>query len=453
MKAETSRADVIVVGAGMAGLKAAMELEAGGRSVILLEARERVGGRLMAGEIAGHVIDRGGQWVGPAQKLLLAEAAAHGVETYRQYDSGKQLLHYKGRLRKYSGDAPALPFLSLLELARLQKRWDREMATLPADAPWTAPNAEDWDSQTLESWIRANLWTDGARTFARIVARAVFCAEPAQMSYLFFLDYLRSGDGLAALTGVAGGAQEAKFRGGAHSIARAMAASTGAPLHCDTPVRAIRQTGNGVTLRTGKGDFEGQYAIIAIPPALASRIHYDAPLPAMRDGLMQRMPMGSVIKVHIAYETPFWRKDGLSGMAVSDEHPFNVVFDQSPDDESTGILVGFIDGDHALAMSAMGDNARREEVVKSLIAYFGPKAREPVGYVDHDWTAEEWSRGCYVAHMAPGVLTRFGEALRAPVGRIHWAGTETATKWQGYMDGALQSGIRAAEEVAARLAI
>jgi len=190
---------------------------------------------------------------------------------------------------------------------------------------------------------------------------------------------------------------------------------------------------------------------LAIPPALASRIHYDAPLPVKRDGLMQRMPMGSVIKVHVAYEKPFWRTKGLAGMAVSDEHPFNVVFDQSPDDESVGILVGFIDGDHAVEMSAMGDNARREEVVKSLVAYFGPAAREPIDYVDQDWTAEEWSRGCYVAHMAPGVMTRFGEALRAPCGRIHWAGTETATEWQGYMDGALQSGLRAAAEVEARL--
>lgn len=449
MAGETS--DVIVVGAGMAGLKTAMELEARGHTVTLLEARDRVGGRLMAGEIAGHVIDRGGQWVGPTQKLLLAEAANHGIETYRQYETGAQLLHYKGRLRKYSGDVPALPILSLLELARVQKRWDREMMTLPAEAPWQAPNAVEWDSQTLETWIRANIRTHGAQTFARIVARAVFCAEPAQMSYLFFLDYLRGGHGVEELTGVTGGAQEAKFRGGAHSIARAMAASLSTQIHFEAPVRAIRQDEQGVAVRTDKGEFRSRFLVMAIPPALASRIHYDAPLPVKRDGLMQRMPMGSVIKVHVAYEKPFWRAKGLAGMAVSDEHPFNVVFDQSPDDESVGILVGFIDGDHAVEMSAMGDNARREEVVKSLVAYFGPAAREPIDYVDQDWTAEEWSRGCYVAHMAPGVMTRFGEALRAPCGRIHWAGTETATEWQGYMDGALQSGLRAAAEVEARL--
>ncbi|MGX1197248.1 flavin monoamine oxidase family protein [Parvibaculum sp. MBR-TMA-1.3b-4.2] len=451
MTGESKSADVMVVGAGMAGLKTAMELEAQGKSVLVLEARDRVGGRLMPGEIAGQVIDRGGQWVGPTQKLLLAEAEAQGVKTYLQYDKGKQVLHYKGKRRTYSGDIPSLPLLSLLELDRVQKRWDREMMTLPADAPWTAPDAMDWDGQTLESWIRRNIRTEGARTFARIVCRAVFCAEPEQMSYLFFLEYLRSGHGVEELIGVKDGAQEAKFLGGAHSIARKMAEGLKSPIHFETPVRALHQDDNGVTLRTDKGDYQADRVVIAIPPALASRIHYDAPLPSLRDGLMQRMPMGSVIKVHVAYDKPFWRKKGLAGMAVSDAHAFNVVFDQSPEDESVGILVGFIDGDHATAMSSMGDNIRREEVIKALTDYFGPEAREPIDYVDQDWTAEEWSRGCYVAHMAPGVMTRFGEALRAPVGRIHWAGTETATEWQGYMDGALQSGIRAAREVMERL--
>ena len=451
MTGEIVSADVIVVGAGMAGLKAAMELEAQGHSVLILEARDRVGGRLKPGEIAGQVIDRGGQWVGPTQKLLLAEAEAQGVKTYLQYDKGKQILHYKGKRRTYSGDIPSLPLHALLELGLVQKRWDREMMTLPAEAPWTAPDAMLWDGQTLESWIRRNIRTEGARTFARIVCRAVFCAEPEQMSYLFFLEYLRSGHGVEELIGVKGGAQEAKFLGGAHSIARKMAEGLKSPIHFETPVRALHQDDSGVTLRTDKGDFRAARVVIAIPPALASRIHYDAPLPSLRDGLMQRMPMGSVIKVHIAYDKPFWRKKGLAGMAVSDAHAFNVAFDQTPEDESVGILVGFIDGDHAVEMSSMGDNARREEVVKALVDYFGPEAREPIDYVDQDWTAEEWSRGCYVAHMAPGVMTRFGEALRAPIGRIHWAGTETATEWQGYMDGALQSGIRAAKEVTAML--
>ncbi|MBI1260717.1 MAG: FAD-dependent oxidoreductase [Rhizobiales bacterium] len=442
-----TKADVIVVGAGLAGLKAAAELEARGHGVIVLEARDRVGGRLKPGEIAGQVIDRGGQWVGPAQKLLLAEAAHLGVETYAQYARGEQVLWYEGKRRTYTGDIPKLPILSLLELDRVVKRWDREMGQLPAEAPWTAKLARDWDSQTLETWIRSQIRTAGARSFARIVTRAVFCAEPAQMSYLFFLEYLRSGHGVESLIGVEGGAQEAKFRGGAHRIARLLAEKLTSPVILDTPVRAIHQHETGVTVRTDKGTFSAGHVVMAVPPTLAARIHFDVPLPAKRDALLQRMPMASVIKVHIAYDKPFWRQMGLSGQVASDAHAFNVVFDQSPDDESVGILVGFIDGDHAVEMSAQGDNARRQNVISALTDYFGPLAANPIDYVDQDWTSEEWSRGCYVAHMAPGVMTTFGDVIRDPVGRLHWAGTETATEWAGYMDGALQSGIRAAAEI------
>lgn len=444
------KSDVIIVGAGLAGLKAASELEARGRSVIVLEARDRVGGRLKPGMIAGEVIDRGGQWVGPGQNRLLAEAARFGVETYPQYDKGAQIMWREDKRLRYAGDVPRLPVLALLELDRVVKRWNREMATLPELSPWLAEKARDWDSQTLESWIRKNIYTSGAQSFARIVTRAVFCAEPSQMSYLFFLEYLRSGHGVENLIGVEGGAQQDKFRGGAHSIAVKLASSLKGPIILEAPVRAITQDETGVTLRTDEGAFEARHVVMAVPPTLAARIHYNAPLPAKRDGLLQRMPMGSVIKVHIAYDKPFWRHAGMSGQAASDKHAFNVVFDQSPDDEHVGILVGFIDGDHAVEMSALGDNARRQHVIAALTDYFGPQAASPIDYVDQDWTAEEWSRGCYVAHMAPGVMTTFGDVIREPVGRLHWAGTETATEWAGYMDGALQSGTRAAQEILQR---
>lgn len=460
--------DVVIVGAGLAGLKAARELKAAGKSFRLLEARDRVGGRSKPGEIAGQTVDFGGQWVGPQQTLLLAEAAELGVETYAQYSKGKNILDMDGSIKRYKGDIPRISPVSLLELVLLEKRWARESAMLPGGAPWLAAKAQEWDAQTVESWILAHIRTKHARDFARIVTRAVFCAEPSQLSYLYFLEYLRQGQGVECLTGVAGGAQQDKFVGGAWQIPERMAAELGADMILEAPVHYIVQSENSVTVVSEKGTFTARHLIMAVPPALASRITYNQPLPAKRDGLSQRMPMGSVIKIHIAYDRPFWRRAGLSGMATSTERAFNVVFDQTPPNvgpdadangdqgadknDGIGILVGFIDSLHAVELGALPEDQRRQLVIADLVHYFGPLAANPIAYAENDWTADEWSRGCYVGTMAPGTLTTYGEALRAPCGHIHWAGTETATEWMGYLDGALQSGIRAAAEVIDRQA-
>ncbi len=443
--------DVIVVGAGLAGLKAARLLRAAGKTVTVLEARDRVGGRSKPGVIAGQTVDFGGQWVGPQQKLLLAEAQEQGVETYPQYVAGSSLVSLDGRVKSYASDIPRLPLLSLLELGWIERQWRKHMQTLPEGAPWQARHAADWDAQTLESWIRRNARTRAARDFARIVTRAVFCAEPRQLSYLYFLEYLRQGDGLEVLIGTQGGAQQDKFRGGAWQIPQRMAEPLGADLVLNAAVTRVVQDERGVEVSSTQGSFRAAYLIMAVPPVLASRVQFDSPLPARRDGLLQRMPMGSVIKVHVAYPTPFWRARGLNGSIAANDRAFNVVFDQTPEDGSVGLLVGFIDGDHAVAMSPWTPEQRQQQVTADLVHYFGSEAAQPLAYAEQDWTTEEWSRGCYVGHMGPGVMTTFGEVLREPCGRIHWAGTETATRWMGYLDGALQSGMRAADEVLARL--
>jgi len=437
--------DVIVIGAGMAGLKAAQELVAKGHSVVVLEAKDRVGGRLKRSDAAGTVGDVGGQWIGAGHDVLLAEGKRLGVETYAQYETGKTVLQLLGKLVHFTGAVPKMPLLALLELARLQRRWDREMKTVPADAPWTAPKAKEWDGETLESWIVRNIHTAAAREFARLVPRGAWAAEARQVSYLWFLEALRSGGGLDYLMAVKGGALDAKFKGGMQQIAQRLAEELGDRVVLGAPVQRVVQDGSGVRVVTAKGEFAARFLIVAAPPANAGRIAFDPPLPASRDGLQQRMPAGAIIKVIVAYREPFWRTSGFSGQVASDDDALGIVMDDARED-GTATLLCFIEGRHALEWSAAGGDARKRRVIESLIRFFGPQAADYVGYDDNDWLIEPYTHG-YVGSMPPGVMTRFGHALREPCGRIHWASSETSVEWAGYIEGALRSGIRAATEV------
>jgi monoamine oxidase len=216
-------------------------------------------------------------------------------------------------------------------------------------------------------------------------------------------------------------------------------------------VRQIEVRGDRVVVEAGAGTFTGRRVVITAPPLLAGRIEYDPPMPPWRAQLTQRTPMGSVIKCQVVYDEPFWRADGLSGQATGDGEGARVVFDNSPPDGSPGVLLGFLEGDEARRLTRLDEATRRQAVVDSLTRYFGPRAARPVGYHELDWQRQAWTGGCYGTLFGPNVWTRYGPALREPVGPVHWAGTETATVWSGYMDGAVQSGQRAAAEVLAAL--
>lgn len=439
---------MIVVGAGVAGLKAAHELVAAGRSVIVLEGKDRVGGRLKRAEVAGRAVDVGGQWVGAGHDVLLAEARRLGIETYKQYETGKIVMQLLGKVVQFTGEVPKMPFLSLIELALLQRRWDREMKTIPANTPWTAPRAKEWDSQTLESWIVKNVRTEAAREFARLVPRGAWAAEAQQVSYLWFLDALRSGTGLGYLMGVKDCGLDAKFKGGMHQIAQRLADELGDRIVLNAGVVKIAQTGDSVRVTTDKRDYAARFAIVAAPPGPIARIAFEPHLPASRDGLHQRMPMGAIIKVVVAYKDAFWRTKGFSGQIATDDDVLGLAMDDWQEGTAPTLLC-FIEGRHALEMSAAGKGVRKEKVIASLIRLLGPEAANYIAYEDNDWLLEPYTHG-YVGHMPPGVMTRFGHALREPCGRVHWAATETAEEWAGYIEGGMRSGIRAAREVIAR---
>ncbi len=454
---------VVVVGAGLSGLAAARVLVGAGVDVTVVEARDRVGGRTERGfTVDGVAIELGGQWLGPTQNRMYELVDELGLSTFPTYNTGDLLLQLGGRRTRVAPHRGATPRLSpfvLADLAQGMARFDRLAGRVDLDRPWVGPDAERLDDQTFETWIRRNLRTSTGREYFRVATEAVFSTQSSDLSALHALFYARSGSGLETLLSTDRGAQQDRVVGGTWRISELMADQLGDRVRLGAPVRRIEHgaEGSAVTVRTTAGDgtdgevFGADRVVVTLPPTLAGRIDYSPALPSWRDQLTQRLPAGSVIKVYAVYDEPFWRADGLNGQVGSDEGPVKVVFDNSPPEGTPGILVGFLEGDEGRRWARRSLPERRDAVVGCFARYFGPNAMHPIDYVERDWMAEPFSRGCYGAHFTPGVWTGFGHALRTPIGPLHWAGAECASVWNGYMEGAVRSGEATAREVLAAL--
>jgi monoamine oxidase len=451
---ESREADVAVVGAGFAGLAAARALSAAGASVAVLEARDRVGGRVLNEPLGdGVVVEVGGQWIGPGQDRIAALAREVGVDTYPTYGEGSNVIEWRGKLRRYTGTIPKINPLILLDVERAQRKLNRMAAQVPLDKPWTAPKAAEWDGQTGHTWFKRNLLTRGGRDLLQIGTEVVWAAQPEDVSLLDVLFYIHSAGRLELLLDTEGGAQQDRFVGGSQLVAIRLAEEPGADaVTYAAPVRRIEHGDGGVTLQADGGlTVRARQAIVALAPPLASRIVYDPPLSGYRDQLTQRMPLGTVAKCMAVYDEPFWRADGLSGQGLSDVGPVKTTFDNTPPGGSPGVLLGFLEGRQARELGRVPAEQRRAAVIDCFTRLFGPRAAKPERYVERLWAEEEFSRGCYGGNLPTGAWTAYGEALRAPIGPIHWAGAEVAEVWSGYMDGAVRSGESAAAAVLAEL--
>ena len=432
--------DVIVVGAGLSGLVAARRLAAARIDVVVLEARERVGGRTLSLPLGRGVADVGGQWIAPTQTRVLALADELGVARFPQYREGQAVM-------VEDEDSLWRRLRTGLALRRHIRRIERMRARVPPGRPADAPQAARWDGMTLGD-VLARVRPAPARASLALLARLHFAAEPEEMSLLYALHALQAGSGLIGAESFAG--REVRVVGGAQRLAQRLAEDLGARVQCGQPVARVEQSGDAVITRGAHRARSARLIILAMPPAAIARLDVSPAWPAGRAALHRGVTLGPVIKHVLAYEQPFWRARGLSGEVYDARGPVSAVVDHTDAEGAQPALQAFVLGAAARRLSALDPAQRHRVIVGALVDALGPEAGQPTAYVEHDWVADPFTAGC-VGVMAPGVLGSHHDALHAPVGRIHMAGSETAARWPSYMDGAVEAGERAAAEVLARL--
>jgi monoamine oxidase len=452
--------DVVVVGAGIAGLVTAREVARSGRSVLVVEARDRVGGRVLNHRLrSGGVIEAGGAFVGPTQDRILRLARRLEVPTFLEYNTGRSVYvsSLTGR-QEYSGTVPPDPTI-LPDALLLLREIDAMAAEIDVDAPWSHPRAAQWDAMTLGEFIRrkAILNPGGVTNLIKSWTQPGFGADPDDLSLLFTVWYVAcSGNEstvgtFARNSDTANGAQERRFIGGSQLIPLRMARTLGDGVALRAAVTRIVQDDRRAVVHTRRGAVTCRRVVVAAPPPLVLDIDWFPRLPARRARLLRHLEMGRLMKCDAVYATPFWRANGLNGFGINDTGAARAVFDNSPADGEPGVLLAFVGGSTWSRYGRLPLAQRRQAVLQGFAAMFGERALHPIEYTEQDWTRERWSTGGPTAIHAPGSLVAYGSAIRQPFGRVHWAGTETSTYWSGYMDGAVRSGERAAREVAERL--
>ena len=440
--------DVVVVGAGAAGLTAAHELKKAGLSVAVLEARDRVGGRLWTDVIDGAMLEIGGQWVSPDQQALIDTVAELGLETFSRYREGDSVyVGPDGVAHRFTGELfPVSPETEKV-IAEITERLDAMVAEIDPDRPWAHERAAEWDSVSWDAWLRAQTDDDEAvRNLAFATGSAMLTKPTHSFSLLQSLLMAASAGSYSHLVD-ADFILDKRVVGGLQQVPLLLAERLGDDVFLNQPVRTLEWSDAGVTAIADGITVHARQAVLALAPVLYNRISFVPAMPRFQHQMHQHLSMGFVIKVHAVYDRPFWREQGLSGTAFSPYELSHEAYDNTNHEDERGTLVGFVSDQHADGVFLLSAEERKERILESLSHYYGPEAKNPIVYYESDWGSEEWTRGAYAASFDLGGLHRYGSELRTPVGPIRFACSDLAGAGYQHVDGAIRMGRLVAQQI------
>ena len=440
--------EVVVVGAGIAGLFAARALVAAGVEAVVVEARDRVGGRVWNTEIGGQANELGGQWIAPYQSEVRGLIEELGIELFHSYrDGDRTYVDRNGEVHRYEGHDAPLGAAADEAYADAVAKLDALAAELDPEAPWDHPRAAELDATTYESWLQAEVGDDLARDLLRAYLSGGYMTKP---SHTFSL--------LGGLWTIAGAGSvdnlfepdlclHSRVVGGSQQIPLRLAEELGDRVVLESPARRIRWGDDGVVVETDSDSVTARHCIVATPPNLVAGIAFDPVLPPWRMRAQAAMTQGSVIKVLAVYDHPFWREDGLSGEGFAPYQFVREVYDNSPPTGEPGVLVTFLAAEKCEAAERMTAADRKAALLDGLAAIVGDRARRPTDLIEVNWSAEEWTRGAYSATFEIGGLTRFGADVRRGIGPLRFACTDISGIGNMHMEGAVRSGRAAARSL------